>query len=257
MTALTVLVTGATGRTGALVMERLLAQPTVFAAKGFARSAEKIQQLFGDRQGFYVGDIRDPDSLTAALQGCRALVILTSAIPIALGIPQPGERPELGFLPDQMPEAIDYQGQVNQINAAKAAGVEHIVLVGSMGGTNPDHMLNKIGNGNILTWKRQAEQYLIESGVDYTIIRAAGLLDQPGGQRELLVGKDDEMLKNPPNGIPTTIPRADVATVVVQALLSPVARNKAFDLMSKPADDPSATITTDFDGLFAQTTPGL
>lgn len=33
---------------------------------------------------------------------------------------------------------------------AKAAGVKHIVLVGSMGGTNENHPLNSLGNGNIL-----------------------------------------------------------------------------------------------------------
>ena len=71
-----------------------------------------------------------------------------------------------------------------------------------MGGTNEQHPLNKMGNGNILIWKRKAEQYLIDSGIDYTIIRAGGLLDAPGGQRELLVGKDDQLLQNPPDGIP-------------------------------------------------------
>jgi hypothetical protein len=43
----------------------------------------------------------------------------------------------------------------------------------------------------------------------------------------------------------------------VQALQEPAARNKAFDLISKPEDDPSTTITTDFTALFAQTTAGL
>ena len=62
-----------------------------------------------------------------------------------------------------------------------------MVLVGSMGGTNPNHPLNKLGNGNILMWKRKAEQYLIDSGIDYTIIRAAGLVDTEGGIRELIV----------------------------------------------------------------------
>ena len=47
---------------------------------------------------------------------------------------------------------------------AKEFGVKHIVLVGSMGGTNENHMLNSIGNGKILIWKRKAEQYLIDSG---------------------------------------------------------------------------------------------
>jgi hypothetical protein len=41
-------------------------------------------------------------------------------------------------------------------STAKAAGVKHIVLVGSMGGTNPNHPLNSLGNGNILvsSWRR-------------------------------------------------------------------------------------------------------
>lgn len=34
--------------------------------------------------------------------------------------------------------------------AAKSIGVKHIVLVGSMGGTDINHPLNKLGNGNIL-----------------------------------------------------------------------------------------------------------
>jgi uncharacterized protein YbjT (DUF2867 family) len=123
-----------------------------------------------------------------------------------------------------------------------------------MGGTNENHPLNFMGNGKILIWKRQAEQYLVDSGVDYTIIRAGGLLDKSGGVRELLVGKDDELLYNPPNGIPTSVPREDVAEVVVRALIEPNARNKAFDLISKPEDDPTASITQDFAALFALTT---
>lgn len=252
-----VLVTGATGRTGSLVVQKLQQRPDRFIVRGFARSREKVEQLFNTVEGFYFGDIRDSSNLAPALEGCQALAIVTSAIPQMKGIPQPGQRPEFTFSPDEMPEAIDYQGQIHQIDAAKAAGVKHIVLVGSMGGTDKNHPLNRIGNGNILIWKRKAEQYLIDSGIDYTIIRAGGLLDQPGGKRELLIGKDDTLLKNPPDGIPTSLPRADVAEVVVQALLEPNARNKAFDIISKPEDAPGAVVTADFAALFAQTTPGL
>ncbi|HEY9598226.1 MAG TPA: SDR family oxidoreductase [Cyanophyceae cyanobacterium] len=254
---LQVLVTGATGRTGSLVVQKLQQHSNQFIVRGFARSREKVEQLFGTTEGFYFGDIRDSSALTSALDGCQALVILTSAVPQMKGIPQPGQRPEFTFPADEMPEVIDYQGQVNQIEAAKAAGVKHIVLVGSMGGTNENHPLNRIGNGNILIWKRKAEQELIDSGIDYTIIRAGGLLDEPGGKRELLIGKDDTLLMNPPGGIPTSIPRADVAELVVQALLEPNARNKALDTISKPENAPDAVVTTDFAALFAQTTPGL
>lgn len=252
-----VLVTGATGRTGSLVVKKLQAQSEAFSVRGFARSLDKVEQLFNTTEDFFVGDIRESATLEAAMQDCRTLVILTSAIPIMKGPPQPGQRPEMEFASGEMPETIDYYGQVNQIEVAKAFEVEHVVLVGSMGGTNPDHLLNKIGNGNILVWKRKAEQHLIDSGLIYTIIRAGGLLDQPGGRRELLVGKDDELLTHPPQGVSPSIPRADVAEVVIQALQYSSAHNKAFDIISKPEDHPTAIVTFDFDALFAQTIAGV
>lgn len=256
-TPLQVLVTGATGRTGSIVVQKLQQRPEQFAVKGFARSEAKVRELFGRTEGGYLGDINNSDSLKSALGGCDALVILTSAAPRMKAPPEPGQRPEFIYSEGGTPEQVDYQGQVNQIDAAKAAGVKHIVLVGSMGGTDKQHPLNRMANGNILIWKRKAEAYLIDSGIDYTIIRAGGLQDQPGGQRELIIGKDDTLLANPPDGIPTSIPRADVAEVVAQALKSSVVRNKAFDVISKPEGTPGAVVTRDFQALFEQTTPGL
>ena len=252
-----VLVTGATGKTGALVFQKLRQETKQFQAIGFARSQSKVTELFGSTEDFFFGDITEPSSLKPALKGCYALVILTSAAPKMKAPPLPGERPKFEYELGGMPETVDYYGQKNQIDAAQKAGVEHIVLVGSMGGTMPNHPLNQMGNGKILIWKRKAEQYLIDSGINYTIIRAGGLIDLEGGVRQLLVGKNDTLLNNPPNGIPTSIPRADVAEVVVQALKESDAINKAFDIISKPEDTPNAEVTKDFAALFKQTTSGL
>ena len=246
-----VLVTGATGRTGSLVYKKLKDEAD-FKVVGLARSPDKVKELFGSTDGFFLGDIKNKSDIAQALTGCQALVILTSAIPKMVAPPQPGERPQFTYDADGTPEIIDYQGQKNQIDAALEAGIKHIVLVGSMGGTNKDNPLNKLGNGNILIWKRQAEEYLANSGINYTIIRAGGLLDKPGGKRKLLVGDNDELLNNPPNGIPTSVPRADVAETVVQALKHSEAHNKAFDLISQPED--SGRVTQDFAALLAQTT---
>ncbi|MGK7949354.1 MAG: SDR family oxidoreductase [Xenococcaceae cyanobacterium] len=252
-----VLVTGATGRTGSLVLKKLRQRADEFQGIGFARSSEKIEEIFGSTEDFYLGDIKDSSSLESALEGCDALVILTSAVPQMKAPPQPGQRPEFDFAPGEFPEEIDWLGQKNQIDAAKKAQVKQIVLVGSMGGTDPNHMLNLIGNGNILIWKRKAEQYLIDSGLNYTIIHPGGLINEPGGKRELIVGENDTLSKNPPNGIPPHIPREDVAEVVVQALTEPNAINKAFDIIAQPEDAPSTVVTSDFGELFAQTSSGL
>jgi uncharacterized protein YbjT (DUF2867 family) len=210
-----VLVTGATGRTGSLVVQKLQQRPNEIEAIAFARSKAKAKELFDTTDGFFFGDINQPSTLNAAFSGVQCLVIVTSAVPQIKALLQPAERPEFDFEPGGTPEEVDYIGQKNQIDAALNAGVEHIVLVGSMGGSNENHPLNQLGN--ILVWKRKAEQYLIDSGIDYTIIRAGGLLDKAGGVRELLVGKDDAFLNHPPNGIPTSIPRADVAEVFKQS----------------------------------------
>jgi uncharacterized protein YbjT (DUF2867 family) len=252
MTIKQVLVTGATGKTGSIVYNKLQ-QDRRFKVRGFARSPEKAQELFDSTDNFYFGDIKDKDSLQQAVKDCQALVILTSAAPKMIAPPKPGERPQFEYATDNTPELVDYQGQKNQIDQAIAAGIKHIVLVGSMGGTNENHPLNKMGNGNILIWKRKAEEYLVNSGVNYTIIRAGGLLDQPGGVRKLLVGDNDELLNNPPDGIPTSIPRADVAETVVQALQEASAIDKAFDLLSYPEAEQDL-ITADFAVLFRKTT---
>ena len=252
MAAKQVLVTGATGKTGSIVYQKLQQSPN-FEVRGFARSPEKTKKLFGSDSGFYFGDIKQPESLNEAFQGCQSLVILTSASPQMLEPPKPGERPQFFYAADGLPELVDYQGQKNQIDQAISAGIEHIVLVGSMGGTNENHPLNQMGNGKILIWKRKAEEYLVNSGINYTIIRAGGLLDQPGGVRELIVGDNDELLINPPSVGKTSIPRADVAETVVRALQTKSAINKAFDLISYP--EAEGTNTKDFNTLFAQTTP--
>ena len=74
---------------------------------------------------------------------------------------------------------IDWLGQKAQIDAAKEAGVKKVVLISSMGGTDENNPLNKLGDGNILIWKRKAEEYLIDSkAFTYTIIHPGGLIDE-------------------------------------------------------------------------------
>eukprot|EP00199_Chlamydomonas_sp_CCMP681_P006906 CAMPEP_0119106796 /NCGR_PEP_ID=MMETSP1180-20130426/6323_1 /TAXON_ID=3052 ORGANISM="Chlamydomonas cf sp, Strain CCMP681" /NCGR_SAMPLE_ID=MMETSP1180 /ASSEMBLY_ACC=CAM_ASM_000741 /LENGTH=273 /DNA_ID=CAMNT_0007092183 /DNA_START=48 /DNA_END=869 /DNA_ORIENTATION=+ len=251
-----VLVTGGAGRTGALVVKKLLARPKEFSVVAGVRSQESAAKLTAtvDNEPVQTAivDISSSESelhseLASALNGCAALIIVTSAVPEV--IPQaagaaPGP-PSFKWKGDQAPEKVDWLGCKAQIDAAKAAGVQHVVLVGSMGGTNPDHSLNKIAGGNILQFKRKAEQYLVKSGLTYTIIHPGGLIDQPGGERQLLVGVDDVLV----NGEFRTVPRNDVAEVCVQSLLEPGFANRAIDLSSMPPG--SGVVTTDFAALIA------
>jgi uncharacterized protein YbjT (DUF2867 family) len=100
-----------------------------------------------------------------------------------------------------------------------------------MGGTDPGNFLNSVGknrdgsgNGDILLWKRKAEKYLVESGLDYTIIHPGGLIDTPPGQEDFVLDVDDKLIQREKR----SISRADVAALCVSALT--VARGKKVSL---------------------------
>lgn len=237
--SLNVIVTGATGRTGRLVFQALKADPSTFSVTGLVRSADTAKEVFGTTDDLVEGDITKIDTLEKPFAGKDALVLLTSAVPKPV-LSQEGGPPQFTFDPDGRPEIVDWHGAKNQIDTAISLGLKHVVMVGSMGSTEENHPLNRIGNGNILRFKRKAELYLIQSGIPYTIINPAGLTNDDAGERELLIGRNDELFSVFDN-MKCSIPRADVARVVVSALTAENAKNKAMDLAARPKGDGSIT----------------
>ena len=69
-----------------------------------------------------------------------------------------------------------------------------------------------------------------------------GLIDKPGGERELRLAVDDALLEDTEN---RTVPRDDVAEMLVQCIGMPEAFNKSFDLSSFAPSEERAP-TTDF-----------
>jgi hypothetical protein len=259
-----VVVTGAGGRTGQLVMKKLLSKGDVQAV-GVVRSeasASKLKEYGASDDQIVIGDIladNGKEMLSSAMEGSHRLVICTSAVPkikpfslipviLAKIFRKEGVRPKFTFKEGQMPEQIDWIGQKLQVDVAKEKGVEKVVVVGSMGGTQKDNFLNTIGDGNILVWKRRAEAYLVNSGLNYTIIHPGGLKDDEGGQREILLNVDDKFIKD--GGKYRSIPRADVAELCVQALT--LADMRAIDCVAKNSEDGNPT--TDFKALFETVT---
>jgi uncharacterized protein YbjT (DUF2867 family) len=255
-----VLVTGAGGKTGQIVLQKLLARPALFTPVGLVRTHESQERLVKEKvisaandapNSLVVADIvGDNQALLAACRGMDAVIICTSATPAPTGEMTPEGRPVFGY-PNGQPELVDWIGQKNQIDAAKAAGVSHVVICSSMGGTDPENGLNKLGRGadgtggNILLWKRKAEKYLIDSGMTYTIVHPGGLLNEAGGVRELVVGVNDENLGTANR----SIPRADVAELLVASIEHDIFKNRSFDVRSKPEGD--GTVTTDFGKLLS------
>lgn len=242
-------VSGASGQTGLLVVQKLLARPDEYQPVALVRSEEGADTLCSigvPRSSIHSVDITKTEASTLkdALTGCRALIICTSAVPERVPSEQPGP-PTFVWKHGQTPEQVDWLGQKLQIEVARDLCLEKVVLVSSMGGCNKDHMLNKIGDGNILQWKRRAEQYLMASGMSYTILHPGGLVNDKGGERAFILGVDDQLLNNSHR----TIPREDLAELCVNCLAVPAATNRSVDVITGPAGEGKPT--WDFQGLFA------
>ena len=202
-----VLVAGATGKTGSKVVAELQARG--FPVRAFVRDAARAAERLGPEVEAAVGDLRDPASIAAALDGVGAIINAAGS-----GVPAAD---------DNMPEHVDFEGARNLAEAAAAAGVGHHVLVSSQGVTHDGHALNRMFN-NILVWKRRGEEAVTASGVAYTIVRPGGLNDEPGGIQKIAFDQGDK----PEQG--RIISRTDVARVCVAALEHEDARNKVFEI---------------------------
>jgi uncharacterized protein YbjT (DUF2867 family) len=217
-----VLVVGASGQTGQLVVAQLAAEG--YAVRAMVRDAAKPGVAFPSAVTVVSGDVKDPASLGPAMAGMQSVI---SAV---------GAKTAKG--PDR-PEMIDYQGVKNLAEAARAAGIRQFVLVSSRSVTQDDNPLNKMF-GDVLKWKLKGEDALRASGVPYTVVRPGGLLNKPGRQQTVVFEQGDTVSAQ------TTIARADVADICVQALKYPEALNKTFEA-SSIAGPP----TTDWRARFA------
>ncbi|GMH38622.1 hypothetical protein BSKO_06506 [Bryopsis sp. KO-2023] len=239
-----VAVTGASGRTGSIIARKLREQQSKFDPVAVVRSESSrnalIQSGYDDGSVFAVDISSGTKDLEKSFEGCDTVILTTSGVPKLVPLSMfgviwgkiRGEKvmPDFSWKGDMSPETADWIGGKNQIDAAKAAGVKRFIWVGSMGGTDPDNNLNKLGDGNILQWKRKGEEYLIQSGLEYTIIHPSGLGTDKGGEREIRVGVDDELYKLEER----RINREDVAEACVQCVLIDEAANRAFDISSIP-----------------------
>ena len=143
----TICVTGASGFVGTAVVEELL-------SRGYRINAlvnREVVQIGGDRVRSIKGGLFDSAAIAQAIAGCRAVVHLVGII-----VEQPGK----GVTFDR----IHYEGTKNMVEGAKAAGVRRYVQMSALG-TRPDAVSDYHKS------KYRAEEYVRDSGLDWTIIR--------------------------------------------------------------------------------------
>ncbi len=191
-----VLIFGGTGRTGLEIARRLRQrgdQVTVVArASSDVSELEAIETKIVNADAFNVKELKDA---TASARCGTAICSL-------------GNRPGAE-------RKIDYEGVRNAIVAAEAAGVTRFILISSVGCGDSRPALSERALkflGDLCLRKTQGEDYLKNSGLDWTIIRPGGLSSDP------LTG--NAVLSEDPLSY-GTIRRGDVARLAIFSLDDP------------------------------------
>ncbi|MEH2390201.1 MAG: NAD(P)H-binding protein [Nostoc sp.] len=200
-------VAGATGETGRRIVQELIARN--IPVRALVRDVEKARGILSPEVELVVGDVLQPESLTAGLGDSTVLLVATGAKP--------------SFDPTG-PYKVDFEGSKNLVDAAKVKGIEHFVFVSSLCTSQLFHPLNLFWL--ILVWKKQAEEYIQKSGLTYTIVRPGGLKNEDN--------LDAIVMQSVDTLFDGSIPRQKVAQVAVEALFEADARNKIVEIVAKP-----------------------
>lgn len=207
----TVLVAGASGKTGREIIDQL--RSTDLHVRAMTRDPEKVGQL--ERLGadeVVIGNLHDQADADRAVSGVDAVLCAV------------GTKPSLGTLTGAF---VDGQGVMNLTDAAREAGVERFVFESSLGVGNakkglplPARLLIR----PILRAKNESESHLRESGVSYTILRPGILTDSPPSG-EVVVGEGGDSVSG-------RISRSDVARLMIASLFTPEAENRTLEIVS-------------------------
>jgi uncharacterized protein YbjT (DUF2867 family) len=201
-----VFVAGATGQTGRKIVAELVNRE--IPVRCLVRNLDKAKEILPASAEIVVGDVLAPDSLKEAIGDSTIIVCATGATP-SLDI--------TAFY------QVDYEGTKNLIDAAKEKQIEKFVLVTSLCVSRFFHPLNLFGL--VLFWKKQAEKYLLSSGLKYTIVRPGGLKNEETAL-PLVMSTADTLFEG-------NIPRFQVAQVCVESLFNSATDNQILEIVTQ------------------------
>ncbi|MGG0494997.1 SDR family oxidoreductase [Priestia megaterium] len=199
-----VLVVGANGTTGKQVVEKVAnsKQHEAYAMIRDEKQADALKKLGAN---VVLADLEQ--DVSDALRGMDAVIFAA------------GSGGQTG---DKKTIAVDQNGAKNIIDEAKNQGVKRFVMLSSMGTDAPEQ--GPEGLQLYLRAKAIADEYLKQSNLQYTIVRPGTLSnDQATGKIDINNDIEDKS---------QTIPRADVATVLVECLNEEATIGKTFEMLA-------------------------
>jgi NAD(P)H dehydrogenase (quinone) len=208
-----IIVSGASGQLGGLVIEALLKRKVAPANLILVSRTPDTLKAYADRgASVRFGDFTQPESLAVAYRGGNRMLLIS----INGG---GGERPEL---------------HKAAIDAAIAAGVKQIAYTSYV---NADKYTTSIIAGD----HRRTERYLQDSGVAWTLLRnqiyANGLPDQA-----VQIIRDGKLVTSTPDARVAYVTREDCAAAAAAVLTTPGHDNQAYNITGPDAIGPAELV---------------
>ncbi len=196
-----ILIAGGTGTLGTRIVDRLAVHDRV---RVLTRDVRRAALTVGGNVEVVEGDVRDAATLVDAVSGVDTVI---SAVH---GFAGPG---------GVTPKSVDRDGNANLITAASSAGAAFVLV--SIVGAAPDSPME------LFREKFAAEQYLRQSDLAWTIVRATAYMEtwatiMSAKPKTLVFGRGE----NPINFVSAT----DVAALIEHVVLAPPVRGDVIEL---------------------------
>jgi uncharacterized protein YbjT (DUF2867 family) len=192
-----VLVAGATGTTGKIVVD-LLNESQYFEPIAMVRTEEQKAQFEKRQIKTVLADLED--DVSAAFQNIDKVVFAAGS----------GGKKVV---------EVDQNGAIRMIDAAGNNNINKFVMLSSRGADAPD----KAGDLKDYLWaKHNADEHLKKSQLNYTIVRPGALNDEKATDHVIITKKLDQKGE---------ISRADVAQVLTRVLHDDTANKVTFEML--------------------------
>lgn len=172
--------------------------------RSFVRLMSDFAELEYRGSEVFIGDLTQPRDIEKAVQGVQYVISAHGGAS----------------------EVLNYRANIDLIDAAKSAGVQHFVFVSVLG------VDRGYDDATVFKAKREVEKYLQASGLTYTILRPSGLASNLLPLAEQFRQTGIYLLIGDPQNRTSIISTDDLARIAIASTTIEAAQNQIFPVGS-------------------------